>query len=170
MKKYQKYISIVFALAIIVFPSVTFAVWWNPLTWFQKVDQKPIVIETEKDIVDQIYSNDKDLEILQLKEQIEELNREILNLKIAINNTAEPSKVLDQSEQNKSNSSVVEQEIERMKALEQEQLEARARINLKREWCRKGSLSLKSGRGGAVQQCLSTGKIGDLVFPGFENN
>ena len=51
----KKYLSILFLIAFII-PSIAFASWWNPFTWFQK-NTKPIEQSTAQVPQDNVQTN-----------------------------------------------------------------------------------------------------------------
>ena len=74
MKRYL----IVFALLVLIVPSITFASWWNPLSWgiFSFLHKKEIVQPVPTPIVSEQTSDDSVVQIAALQQEIEALKLE----------------------------------------------------------------------------------------------
>jgi len=81
----KKYILVLFSVAIII-PSIAFASWWNPFTWFNKkntetpqIQQVTTTIQTPNIIPTTVLNDNSKSEIEQLQKQINDLKNQQLN-------------------------------------------------------------------------------------------
>jgi hypothetical protein len=78
MKKVNVFL-IAIAVSMLVVPSVTFASWWNPTTWFKKADVSSTTVSVEAKA-----DNQSNIVIDLLREQITTLQKENSNLKAQV--------------------------------------------------------------------------------------
>ena len=75
----KKYLIILF-LAVFIIPSIAFASWWNPFSWFKKKVVPPPVVQVS-------IPTNNDQEIENLKKQVDELKKQSANNKASTQTT-----------------------------------------------------------------------------------
>ena len=80
MNKYR-HIFAVFVLALVVVPSVTFASWWNPFSWFKKKVQLSPIVQIQSQVEVQTKTPQSDQSTAAVDQTKKPVDSEILNPK-----------------------------------------------------------------------------------------